>query len=157
MTPLLCTVQHKDCISVVFPFIHIIQIIFMIKSKHTVWVLLPRIRNFVMYVKACLLPIVVLSNQMYNACNFSSCWDTAGGTVVDKNDSHTVCRYDHMTNFAVLVLYYDEFDPVCINDSLRFLCFVKILLKPLCYIHQTEEVFEFLDYSCYINITLPCL
>ena len=43
---------------------------------------------------------------------------------MDKNDSHTVCRYDHMTNFAVLVLYYDEFDPVCIGDT-EFLCFCK--------------------------------
>ncbi|XP_061171308.1 adhesion G-protein coupled receptor D1-like [Saccostrea echinata] len=39
-------------------------------------------------------------------------WDTYGGTVVEKNDTHTKCRYDHLTNLAVLVLYYKPEDPM---------------------------------------------
>ncbi|XP_056006165.1 adhesion G-protein coupled receptor D1-like [Ostrea edulis] len=39
-------------------------------------------------------------------------WDTHGGTVLEKNDTHTKCRYDHLTNLAVLVLYYKAPEPM---------------------------------------------
>ncbi|XP_069103817.1 adhesion G-protein coupled receptor D1-like [Argopecten irradians] len=39
---------------------------------------------------------------------FYRMWDTAGGRVLTKNKSHTECQFDHLTNFAVLVLYVDQ-------------------------------------------------
>ncbi|KAK3095158.1 hypothetical protein FSP39_010881 [Pinctada imbricata] len=67
------------------------------------------------------LPTNVTKREKSRLCTYwsfeKSYWDTEGGTVLQKNDTHTKCRYDHMTNFAVLVLYYNDYDPVTEEES----------------------------------------
>ncbi|XP_021360076.1 adhesion G-protein coupled receptor D1-like [Mizuhopecten yessoensis] len=58
------------------------------------------------------LPTQVNGREKERLCTFwnfdEGFWDTTGGRLLTKNDSHTECQFDHLTNFAVLVLYYDQ-------------------------------------------------
>ncbi|XP_078311792.1 adhesion G protein-coupled receptor L2-like [Crassostrea virginica] len=67
------------------------------------------------------LPTNVTGNEKQRYCTFwnfeEGYWDTYGGTVVEKNDTHTKCRYDHLTNLAVLVIYYKTEEPMTENHE----------------------------------------
>lgn len=58
------------------------------------------------------LPTTVNGREKKRFCTFwnytSGSWDTKGSKVKKKNISHTTCVYNHLTNLAVLVLYYDD-------------------------------------------------
>ncbi|XP_052103493.1 adhesion G-protein coupled receptor D1-like [Mytilus californianus] len=44
-------------------------------------------------------------------------WASDVGIILDQNDTYTTCMFDHLTNFAVLVLYFDDENEVSINQE----------------------------------------
>ncbi|XP_076097924.1 uncharacterized protein LOC143068063 [Mytilus galloprovincialis] len=76
-------------------------------------------------------------------------WASDVGVILDKNDTYTTCMFDHLTNFAVLVMYFDDEKEVSINQEniLMIMTTIGCSISITC-LGMTVVAFAYLKLMC---------